>query len=246
MDTGAVDRADPRPPNTTRGSTLLAVAALVAYLALWAAYRLQSGGLDTIDSWVLDPLYDVGVSRPGWTHAWDVFCTIFGPRAFRLAGAVVIVVAAARRNMRATVFLLVVIELSGVVTEVAKKLANRPRPETALTFAFGTAFPSGHAVGVTATVLALLAVSAGLLGPRARIAMTALGVLVIVTVGAGRVVLNVHHPSDVIAGWALGYLWFWIWLAVIRPPPLRPSRAGAGLVSGEAVGETPEEHGSER
>ncbi|MBV8294545.1 MAG: phosphatase PAP2 family protein [Mycobacterium sp.] len=38
--------------------------------------------------------------------------------------------------------------------------------------------------------------------------------------GAGRVVLNVHYPSDVLAGWALGYLWFFVCLVTVRPRPL--------------------------
>jgi undecaprenyl-diphosphatase len=30
----------------------------------------------------------------------------------------------------------------------------------------------------------------------------------VLAVGFGRVALNVHHPSDVLGGWALGYLYF--------------------------------------
>ncbi|MGH9480074.1 MAG: phosphatase PAP2 family protein, partial [Terriglobales bacterium] len=36
-------------------------------------------------------------------------------------------------------------------------------------------------------------------------------------VGFGRVALNVHHPSDVLGGWALGYLYFAVCAWVIRP-----------------------------
>jgi membrane-associated phospholipid phosphatase len=34
------------------------------------------------------------------------------------------------------------------------------------------------------------------------------------------VVLNVHHPSDVLAGWALGYAYFVA--CVLMVPPARP------------------------
>jgi undecaprenyl-diphosphatase len=34
------------------------------------------------------------------------------------------------------------------------------------------------------------------------------GVGLILSVSVARVVLNVHHPSDVVAGWALGFLYY--------------------------------------
>jgi membrane-associated phospholipid phosphatase len=34
------------------------------------------------------------------------------------------------------------------------------------------------------------------------------------------VVLNVHYPSDVVAGWALGYAYFVVCLLMV--PPSRP------------------------
>ena len=54
----------------------------------------------------------------------------------------------------------------------------------------------------------------------------AVGVLMVLAVGAGRVVLNVHYPSNVLAGWALGYLCFLTCLLAIRPvPPGAEARA---------------------
>ncbi|EUA32685.1 PAP2 superfamily protein [Mycobacterium intracellulare] len=38
--------------------------------------------------------------------------------------------------------------------------------------------------------------------------------------------LNVHYPSDVLAGWSLGYLYFLVCLWVFRPPaPGRRAKA---------------------
>ena len=53
--------------------------------------------------------------------------------------------------------------------------------------------------------------------PRWRGTLITLGVLLILTIGAGRVVLNVHHPSDVVAGWALGYAYFVGCLLLVAP-----------------------------
>jgi membrane-associated phospholipid phosphatase len=49
---------------------------------------------------------------------------------------------------------------------------------------------------------------------RVAIALTALSLLL---VGIARVALNVHYPSDVLAGWSLGCLYFVLCLWVFRP-----------------------------
>ncbi len=52
-------------------------------------------------------------------------------------------------------------------------------------------------------------------------------------VGLARVALNVHHPSDVVAGWALGLLYFLLCMAVLHRWVPRPSaqRQDPDLVS---------------
>ena len=55
------------------------------------------------------------------------------------------------------------------------------------------------------------------------IALIVIGAVLIVSIGAGRIVLNVHHPSDVLAGWALGYVWFVVCLLSV--PPTAPITA---------------------
>jgi membrane-associated phospholipid phosphatase len=44
--------------------------------------------------------------------------------------------------------------------------------------------------------------------PRWRIPLIATGLGVVTLVGAARVALNVHNPSDVLAGWSMGVLYF--------------------------------------
>ncbi|WP_308170422.1 phosphatase PAP2 family protein [[Mycobacterium] fortunisiensis] len=205
----------------TRTTWLLgtAVAALAVYAALWIGYGAGWVWLADLDAAGLAGPYRYGAAHPGWVTGWDVFCTVFGSFAFRLLVLVLIVVAAIRRrgSGRIALFLVLTVELSALTTEFAKFLADRPRPATALVHAMGTSFPSGHALGVLVAVLALLAVVAPTLSPRARSWWVAAGVLLVVAIGVGRVVLNVHHPSDVVAGWALGYAWF-VAVFLLYPP----------------------------
>jgi undecaprenyl-diphosphatase len=145
---------------------------------------------------------------------------MLGPTVFRLVTLAVIVVALMRRNLRVAFFLLISVELSGIITEIAKQAAHRPRPVTALVSAPSSSFPSGHALGVMVAVLALLTVVLPVVRRPLSVWLIAIGVVIVVAIGAGRVVLNVHHPSDVLAGWALGYAYFVACLLMV--PPSRP------------------------
>jgi membrane-associated phospholipid phosphatase len=201
------------------GTALLAVA---VYALLWFGFA-RWGWVERVDDALLDPLHDFGAGHPGWVLGWDLFCTLLGPTAFRLAGVVLIIVALARRNVRVAMFLVITVEMGGIVTLIAKDAADRPRPSTALVLAPSSSFPSGHAVGVTVAVLALLTVAWPVVSQRTRRWLLVAGIALIVVIGAGRVVLNVHHPSDVLAGWALGYAYFVLCVLVL--PPLRPITA---------------------
>ncbi|WP_006246456.1 phosphatase PAP2 family protein [Mycolicibacterium tusciae] len=200
-----------------------AVLALGVYALMWIGYVSQWKWLTAVDSAALDLAHDYGATRPGWVTAWDVFCTVLGPAAFRLVGLVVVVVALFRRHWRLVGFLLITAGLSGPLIELAKYVADRPRPATAMVSAQSMSFPSGHAVGVLVAVLVILTIVWPLVNPPLRGWLIVLGALIVVMIGAGRVVLNVHHPSDVIAGWALGYAFFVV--CVLLLPPRRPVRA---------------------
>jgi membrane-associated phospholipid phosphatase len=188
-----------------------------------------------MDRAALDVLHDSGIAHPGWVVFWDVFSTALGPTVFRLIALVVIVVALARRNVRLAMFLVISVELSGLITEAAKAAANRSRPGEAFVNALSTSFPSGHALGVMVGVLAFLTLLLPIVRRPMRAWLIVIGVVVVLAIGFGRVALNVHHPSDVLAGWALGCAWFVV--CVLSVPP---------VVTITATDETPAAPGSSR
>lgn len=206
------------------GSALVAVA---VFALMWVGYAQQWTWVAAFDAAGLDPMHRIGVAHPGWVSGWNIWCTVFGPTVLRLVGVVVIIVALIRRQRRIALFLVVTVECSGLLTQIVKEIADRPRPVTALVHAFSTSFPSGHALGDMICVLAFLAVGLPLLRPSLRPWMFAVGVFVIITVGVGRVVLNVHHPSDVLAGWAIGYAYFVACLLLVPPLVRQPAETPA-------------------
>lgn len=214
----------------------LAVLAAATYVAMWIGWTTPWPWVADADASALAAAHRAGVENPMWVTFWNTVCTVFSPLVFRLVTVGLIVYAFMRRQRRIAVFLILSIELSGVLTEAAKYLADRPRPATAMVHALSTSFPSGHALGVMVSVLALAVVLAPYVRRGLWPWLVAAGVIVVIAVGVGRVALNVHHPSDVVAGWALGYLWFLACLPVLS--------GGFRAVTAEA--ETPEAHGRER
>lgn len=212
-------------------ATIAALLAVAAYGALWVGYH--HGWWNWADSPSLRALHDVAIAHPGWLRFWEIVCAVFSPTGFRLVGLVVIVVALVRRNLRAGLFVLLTVELSGVIIEVAKRLADRPRPETALSPVSSTSFPSGHSLGAMVGVLGLLVVVLPMLTRTAQVWLIVLGVLIVAAVGFGRVALNVHYPSDVVAGWALGYAYVVLWMQILRfpAPPQRRTVQPSGSPS---------------
>lgn len=194
----------------------LALAAGAVYVTMWCGWVSGWDWLATADASTLDAAHRIGVEHHGWVIFWDTWCTVFSPVAFRIVTSGLIVYALFRRQVRVAVFLFVSIELSAMVTEVAKRLADRPRPETAMVDAWSTSFPSGHAVGTMVAVPALAVVLLPHVRRELRKWVVVAGIVIVVSVGAGRVALNLHHLSDVIAGWALGYLYFAVCLLILR------------------------------
>jgi membrane-associated phospholipid phosphatase len=196
----------------------------VLYALLWVGHRQDWGWLHTIDWSLLNPAHDIGVKHSGWVRFWDAVSFVLGPVPLRTLGLVAALVLLVRRRVRMALLLLACAPLNGWVTLVAKGLARRPRPATALVHIGETSFPSGHALEGMATVLALLTLILPLLArPRLRVAAIALGGLAVFTVGVARVALNVHHPSDVVAGWALGYVYFILCWWLFRPKSVVPA-----------------------
>lgn len=97
-----------------------------------------------------------------------------------------------------------------IVCGALKDLYDRPRPDLAIApYAGATdSFPSGHALMATVVYLTLASQVMRLLHLRRdKICCGLVAVLMAGLVGISRVLLGVHHPSDVIAGWALGAVW---------------------------------------
>ncbi len=112
---------------------------------------------------------------------------------------------------RKTAFSVIAFTAAGTLVSHLTKLGfARPRPDLVPHAAeiYTASFPSGHAMLSAVVYLTLGALIAGMQDDRrVKTYVMAFAVALTLMVGASRVYLGVHWPTDVIAGWALGAAW---------------------------------------
>ena len=91
-----------------------------------------------------------------------------------------------------------------------KQLFQRPRPDVVphLREVMTMSFPSGHALQSAVVYLTLGALSMHIAERRVtKLYCMSVAMLATALVGASRVYLGVHYPTDVLAGWLIGLSW---------------------------------------
>lgn len=122
-----------------------------------------------------------------------------------------------RRKHRAAVFILLAVASGMLLGSALKAGFDRPRPDLVehAMAVYSSSFPSGHAMIAGVVYLTLAAVLVRVeTRRRLKAYLLSLAVLVTVAVGASRVYLGVHWPSDVVAGWAAGAAWAMLWWCI--------------------------------
>lgn len=212
----------------TPAAVWIAVLAAAVYAAMWAGYCRHWTWLYRMDWSLLNAARDVALKHPLWLRFWEGVSYALGPVPMSVLGVTMTVLALVMRNLRAALVLVLACgPLNEFVTVAAKALVNRPRPATMLVAAPSTSFPSGHALEAVAALVAVLCFFFPMMNRLIRrVAVVAVAVSLLM-VGVSRVALNVHYPSDVLAGWSLGYLYFLLCRWAFRPtvgPPAGPRR----------------------
>jgi len=175
---------------------------LAALAALWAAMLVLGG--QSWDRTLLVGAYAGGqptlVAAARWlTEAGG--STVLVPMSF--AGALILFLV--RRDWRAPILFLAITLSGRLLVELQKDWLHRLRPDANehLVAAQSYAFPSGHSANAMMVWVGL----ALLFPPRWRGPALAAVALLVLAVGASRVMLGVHWPSDVVGGWSFGLFW---------------------------------------
>ncbi|WP_064092142.1 phosphatase PAP2 family protein [Rossellomorea aquimaris] len=108
---------------------------------------------------------------------------------------------------------------SNVLNKVIKGLMERERP----TFAHGEegySFPSGHAmVGIVFLFIIAYYISKEFTSIKIKVTLYICGFLLAFVTGISRIAENAHYPSDVAAGFFLGYSYFVLCITLYEKRP---------------------------
>lgn len=194
-----------------------AVGGVVAAIGMFVvlACAMTVGTTREVDARVVRALREAGDAAdpvgPRWVEEAARDVTALGGYAFLTLLLTAVVGFLFLGRHRSAGWLVLAATLGGWFLSTAFKGAfARPRPDFVphLSYATSSSFPSGHAMMATVVYLTLGALLARLVKARwAKWYFVGVGTVLTLLVGASRVYLGVHYPTDVLAGWSAGLAW---------------------------------------
>jgi membrane-associated phospholipid phosphatase len=161
------------------------------------------------------------------------------PVVIVVAALVGVAMSVYRKRPGPAAFMLTVVAGQLLLNNALKLAVNRDRPDVArFVSTTGSSFPSGHTTAAAATWAAVaLAITYGR-SARLRAVIGAGAAMIAVAVGATRALLGAHWLTDVLAGLALGWGWFFLVALTFGGRMLRAA-GGAERIAGQQLPTTP-------
>jgi undecaprenyl-diphosphatase len=208
-----------RLASNDRGELVLLLSAVAVVVLIFTFAELADdvleGDTQGFDTWLLralrrpdNPALPIG---PAWLQyaALDITAlgsfTVLGLATLAIAGFLLL-----QGMTRTAAFVFVATTGGWLLNDLLKETFQRTRPDVVphLREVMSLSFPSGHAMTSAAVYLTLGALTMRVADRRVtKFYCMAMAMLVTVLVGASRVYLGVHYPTDVLAGWMMGLTW---------------------------------------
>ena len=196
------------------GSLLGSIFMLVVFVELaWeTVFQKTTAFFDNVMFWVVRYF-----SSPAVDRIMIVITDLgFGSTYFLLIIAVLFLLASRRRWLALRI--LIICLAGGVVLNyVLKNLFERVRPDfLRVVDAAGYSFPSGHAmVSLCFYGMVGFLVARSLKHGSQRLAVLITVSLLVAAIGISRIYLGVHYASDVVAGYAAGFMWLTLCISLL-------------------------------
>ena len=192
---------------------ILAIGAAIGFVVV--AWLVSTGATEGFDRALLlalrDPANASDPLGPPWFEEMLAEITALGGYTILvILSAIVLGTLLLNGERQAALFLVATLVGGALVSSGLKALFERPRPDLVghLDLTFTSSFPSAHAMVSTLAYLTLATMGVRFLRRHStRVFLLAMAVLLALAIGASRVYLGVHWPSDVLAGWLAGAAW---------------------------------------
>jgi undecaprenyl-diphosphatase len=187
--------------------------------SLWGfieiADEVFEGDTQAFDQWAVQMLRDPADATdpigPPWIEEMGRDATALGGLGWLAFTVIVVALFLWLDNKHHMMFFTLAATVSGaLVSLILKNVFARPRPDLVphLSHVSSSSFPSGHSMLAAVVYLTLGSLLAAVMPSRAlKIYVLSVAVLLTIFVGASRIYLGVHYPTDVLAGWLAGLVW---------------------------------------
>lgn len=191
----------------------LGIACLWGFIEI--AEEVLEGDTQAFDQWMVQALRDpenlAEPLGPTWMQEMGRDATALGGLGWLTFTTIVIAVYLwLDRKFHMMLFMLAATISGAIVSYVLKSAFARPRPDLVphLSHVHTSSFPSGHSMLSAVVYLTLGSLLAAVMpNVKLKVYVLTIAVILSVFVGASRVYLGVHYPTDVLAGWLAGLLW---------------------------------------
>jgi len=190
--------------------TLLTIVAIS--IGFWI-YDFATGRVPLLDQWTRSFVDAFGVSA---FYSFFTFTTHLGSKIFMIPFVIVAALAFIYLYKRTLPGIMLALGTlcSWLLNHLIKSLVERQRPSLNPALdAVGSSFPSGHAmISLVCYGLVLFFLLGIIKSKVGRIVLQIIIPLIILVIGVGRYLINVHYLTDVTAGYFFGYLFLLVWI----------------------------------
>ncbi|MFB4344005.1 phosphatase PAP2 family protein [Bacillus sp. BR_7] len=168
------------------------------------AWRVHAGGVTVMDTYIR------GLVRGLQTESSLTFFSYFTKLGSAIGIVATLVISLLvfwkKRYYAAMIVYPMGILITHLVNKGIKEIVKRERPSLNEALdALGYSFPSGHAMlSIMTFGFLTYIIAANLKSVTGKYVITILMGVVIISIGLSRVILNVHYPTDILAGYCVG------------------------------------------
>ncbi|RIJ42821.1 phosphatase PAP2 family protein [Pontibacter oryzae] len=194
-------------------SAALLVCLLLFLLMTYLVFSARDSALDTSLFAFADR-----IASPGMTRVMRFISFFASVEYLLVAPPLVVLVFSFYPRLRWFALKVLLISFStSILNQLMKRFFERPRPAFALLEQSGMSFPSGHAmIGGAFYGLLIYIIWRTVHNNVWRLLLIVFLALLVLLIGLCRIYLKVHYATDVLAGYAMGFLWLLLSVTLLR------------------------------